>query len=203
MNNVKGQFVCLPQMPKFDSVLKYTDTLIYVTIRSFNNEVDGCFPAYETIAARAGCCRLFVISAIKRLELTGLITVERSKKMKEVNRYTFTKEYRFEQIPYDLFDAELTLNEKSMLLCLRPLFTCGMLTSIYSIRKLAELLGLTYKVVHKNIYSLIKKGYMIQGKGNRKDVRRFTDKIDWPSCYEKQSDQSNALFKNYPPLKVA
>lgn len=202
MNYVKGQFVCLPQMPKFDSLFKYTDTLIYVAIRSFNNEFDGCFPAYETIATKAGCCRSFVIDSIRRLELNGLISVERSKVKKTANRYTFVEEYRFEQIPYEIFDADLTVNEKSMLLCLRPHFIFGKLTAISTIKKLAELLGLTYKIVHKNISSLIQKGYMTQGTGRYKDVRKFTNKIDWPSCYEKQPNPSIILYKNYPPLKV-
>jgi len=192
MNYVKGQFVCLPYMPKFHSALKYTDTLVYVALRSFDNEYNGCYPAYETIAKRAGCNRLFVINAIKRLELNGLIQVKRSKKIKTVNRYTFTPEYMFEQIPYQFFDAnDLTLYEKSMLLCIRRLYRQYNLAYIGSLKTLARSVGLTYKVVHKHISSLITKGYIVKVEGRIKNKSRLTDKIDWPWDY-------NGIFKPTP-----
>ncbi|OYV33755.1 MAG: hypothetical protein B7Z81_10945, partial [Acidocella sp. 20-61-6] len=41
----------------------------------FHNSRDGrCFPSYETIAARAQCCRDTVYEAIKALELAGVLT---------------------------------------------------------------------------------------------------------------------------------
>ncbi len=41
----------------------------------FHNSRDGrCFPSYETIAARAQCCRDTVCAAIKALELAGVMT---------------------------------------------------------------------------------------------------------------------------------
>lgn len=41
----------------------------------FHNSRDGrCFPSYETIAARAQCCRDTVCAAIKALELAGILT---------------------------------------------------------------------------------------------------------------------------------
>lgn len=41
----------------------------------FHNSRDGrCFPSYETIAARAQCCRDTVYQAIKALEAAGILT---------------------------------------------------------------------------------------------------------------------------------
>jgi hypothetical protein len=41
----------------------------------FHNSRDGrCFPSYNTIAARAQCCRDTVCAAIKALELAGVLT---------------------------------------------------------------------------------------------------------------------------------
>jgi hypothetical protein len=41
----------------------------------FHNSRDGrCFPSYETIAARAQCCRDTVYEAIKALEAAGILT---------------------------------------------------------------------------------------------------------------------------------
>ncbi len=41
----------------------------------FHNSQDGrCFPSYETIAGRAGCCRDTVYEAIKALEAAGILT---------------------------------------------------------------------------------------------------------------------------------
>lgn len=184
MNYVKGQFVCLPYLPKFDSVLKYTDTLVYVALRSFDNEFNGCYPAYETIAKRAGCNRLFVRNAIRRLESAGVISVQRSKKIKTVNRYTFTPEYSFDQIPYQFFGiSDLSIYEKSMLLNLRRFLRHGPLACLYSIKELATHLGLSYKIVHKNMSSLKSKGYIANVEGRSKNKWKFTDKIGWPWDY--------------------
>jgi hypothetical protein len=53
---------------KFLAVL---DALLW----GFHNAATGrCFPAYETIAERAGCARSTVYEAIRALELAGLLT---------------------------------------------------------------------------------------------------------------------------------
>jgi CRP-like cAMP-binding protein len=182
MNYVKGQFICLPQMLFLDSLkLKYTDTLIYVAIRSFDNGIRGCYPAYETIAKRAGCSRDYVIKAIHRLEFTGFLSVIRSTKIKNVNRYSFSPiKDTFEQIPYQIFEADLSIYEKSILICLRQFFnTAGKLASRATIRFYANSLGLSYKTVHKQLTSVIAKGYVTQGTGRNKSLFKFTDKIDW------------------------
>jgi biotin operon repressor len=196
MKYVKGQFVCLPQFLKLDTLkLKYTDALIYVALRSFNNKKNGCYPAYETIAKKANCSRDFVIKSINRLRQSGLIVVVKSKKIKEVNRYSFKEGHVFEQIPYEIFDIDLSLYEKSMLLCLRQFFTIGKLRCLYSIKELANLLGISYKTVHRQMDSLIKKGYITQGTGVRKDLRIFSDKINWIWDYGHQFATPLALGK--------
>jgi DNA-binding MarR family transcriptional regulator len=200
MNYVAGQFVVFPFMADY-KVIKYTDTLIYVAIRSFDGDRKGCFPRYEAIAARAHCSRGYVIDAIRRLECSGWLQVERSTKAHNSNRYTFTDSYRFEQIPYAfLFEKGLTMNEKGMLLCLRPHFIIGPGRCIYSIKQLSEMLGLSYKVVHKNIKALVTKGYIEEiAYKHSKNIRRFTDKIPWIFNYSATSP----VVTKYPPLKVS
>jgi Mn-dependent DtxR family transcriptional regulator len=201
MKYVKGQFVCLPRMLELNALkLKYTDTLIYCALRSFDNKYNGCYPAYETIAKRAGCSRDFVIKSIRRLKSAELISVNKSKKIKVVNRYSFSESYVFEQIPYQIFDEDaLTLYEKSMLLCLRQFFIIGKLRCLYTLKSMAEMLGISYKIVHQQVASLIKKGYITQDAGVKKNLRVFTDKIDWNWDYENVFGPPQELKK----LKVA
>lgn len=50
-------------------------TVLEALLWGFHNGPTGrCFPAYETIADRAGCCRATVYSAISALEAVGLLT---------------------------------------------------------------------------------------------------------------------------------
>ena len=52
-----------------------TDAKVLLTIRSFVDEQTGrCFPSYEAIAKRAGCSRISVARAIKKLENEGFLT---------------------------------------------------------------------------------------------------------------------------------
>jgi DNA-binding MarR family transcriptional regulator len=183
MNYVTGQFVCLPRIFELNSSIKYTDLVVYIAVRSFNNPRNDCYPAYETIAERAGCGRSYVINAIKRLELANLLKVTRSKKIKVVNRYKFPAKIDFEQIPYQLFDADLTLNEKAMLLWLRQHVKC-VLSIPFKLKKLATLMKISYKIVYQQTTSLMKKGYVDKNyhKKNFKDYT-LTDKLQWKSDY--------------------
>jgi len=197
MKYVEGQFVCLPQLLNLNELnVKYTDILVYVALRSFDGS-EGCFPSYESIAERAKCSRSFVVQAVKRLEAAKLITVQRSKKKfniekTPVNKYEFTEYYMFERIPYSFFDLELNLHDKAMLLNLRQFFQMGAITPFYKIKDLANKLGLSYKVIHQRVKSLISKGYMahVERKPNR-DITyyryEFTDKFKWIYGYQRGS----------------
>lgn len=184
MKYVIGQFICLPRVFDLKSPLKYTDLIVYIAIRSFNNKDNNCFPSYETIAEKAGCGRSYTIQAIKRLESSGLIEVIRSAKIKVVNRYKFVKCYDFERIPYQIFEEDLTLNEKSMLLWLRQWVRMPNLIIPYKIKKLSKLLKISYKIVHQQVSALIKKGYIKKYYHEQKQFGIcLTDKISWTSDY--------------------
>lgn len=205
-------FVAIPNFLQLDkSKIQYLDTLIYTSLKSFDNVADGdCFPRHETIAERAGMSKRFVVDSIKRLEAAGLITVKRSDKKKVANRYYFKEHKHFEQIPYDFFDAtDLTPNEKALLICLRQFFIHGLLTCIDKFSVLVHWLGLSYATVKPLYNSLVEKGYIqekfkIYRNGNSTLViKRLTDKISW----HKMSCITLTLAKfnkpEQPKLKVA
>lgn len=191
MNDAQVQWVALPQFLFLDKGnLKYQDSLIYLSIRSFmNNDTQDCFPSYKTIGARAGVSEDFVIDSVKRLKTSGLIDVYKSKSATDKNnpnRYTFEKFYSFEQIPFPFFeDQALSYTEKAMLLCIRQFFVHGLFTTFYTIGEIAECLGISYRKVHAQIQALIKKGYVTKKtyklSGGRVCCRGFalTNKIAW------------------------
>jgi predicted transcriptional regulator len=198
MNYVKGQFVALPYVEKLNELkIKYTDLLIYISIRSFDGN-EGCFPSYESIAKRARGCRTYAIKAVKRLEDTKLITVEHSKQKDVSNRYKFAKSKRFEQITYQIFNVDLTMYEKSMLLCLRQLVnTTGSGKTHQTVNQISDFLGLSYRQVYKPLMSLIKKGFVEQGRDKLGKFIAFTDKISWNMDYSKKQ------LNLFPKLKVS
>lgn len=204
MNHVNGQFIILPYPFDFkgNSLLKYPDILIYISIRSFNNEFDGCFPSYESIAKRAGCSRDYVIKAVKRLEKAGMISVKRSRKRDESNRYTFpTKIYQHERIPYHIFDADLSMTEKSMLLCVRQFINKQVVAGMWQkLSQVSDSLGLSYRQVYKPFKSLIRKGY-IEKRVEKHGVRYyFTDKIPW--IYDYRRKPSDEIIYSGMKIKI-
>jgi len=195
MEYIDGQFVCLPHVKKLtEKQLKYTDILVYVAIRSFD-KLDGCFPMYETIAKRAKCSRSYVIGAVRRLKQAQLITVQPSAKRSEqckspVNRYRFTDFYLYEQIHYSIFDADLNLNDKAMILNLRQFFAFEFIKYPHTLKSLAKELGLTYKVLNQRVNSLIARGYIQRVTFRHKKRKpqkkyKFTDKMEWNWDYSK------------------
>jgi DNA-binding MarR family transcriptional regulator len=180
------QFVVIPNFYLLDkSKIQYLDILIYTALKSFDNASKGCFPMHETIANLAGMSKRFVIGSIKRLEAAGLITVQRSLKKKNKNHYHFNKLERFEQIPYDVFEASsLTPNEKAMLICLRQFFIHGVLTCVDDVPFFARWLGLSYNTVKPMYNSLVDKGYIKEEFRFYRNqcsytYKRLTDKLSW------------------------
>lgn len=171
--------------------VKYLDALTYATIRSFwNTDTGYAYPPYEKIMERSGIGRTFLSQSIKRLENADLLTITHSDRAGTCNRYHFGKLPRFERIPYELFEVEdLTIYEKALLLCLRQFFNEGLLQCNHSITAFADLLGVSYRQVHRHLRSLISKGYIqeraIIYKHGTKAANRFylSDKLNWKYDY--------------------
>jgi hypothetical protein len=206
MNDANVRFIALPFLVKLNELgIKYQDVLIYITIRSFFNPLEGyCYPAYETIAKRAGVSKDLVESSVRRLEKAGLFKIERSTKKHTCNRYYLEIELDyFEKIPYQIFDAtDLSYTEKAMLICLRQFFHGqAELRSIDSIKKYSALLGLSYKQVHKQYKSLIHKGYIAENVHFKKhwskayNYSALTDKINWIYDYGLEEPVSTHVLK--------
>jgi DNA-binding MarR family transcriptional regulator len=174
MNVHMGQFVLVPGLLNLkDKDLQYLDTLVYASLRSFNNAANGdCFPTHETIAGRAGLSKRFVINSIRRLETAGLVKVERSTKVKVSNQYYFDlpgTQLSMARIPFELFYIlNLTPYEKAMLICIRQFFEHGFLKCMYNVKKLANYLGLTYRIVSKQYHQLVAKHYITELRVNFK-----------------------------------
>ncbi len=181
--------MALPRLTNLKKLkIKYTDILTYVSLRSFDGD-EGCFPSYESIASRAGCSRDFVIKSLKRLEKGGVVAIKRPRKRVvrnrlPVNRYEFTRSFNFDPIPYSFFENELSLNDKSMLLILRQFFYNLNMRLGYQITRISSELGVSYKVIHQRIESLVKLGYIKKLKVDRRRGSfqckyQYTDRIDW------------------------
>lgn len=185
------RFVAMPYFLNLNQQnIKYIDALTYVTIRSFHNSTTGlCYPAYETIADKAGTSRSFIISSVKRLEKAGFLNITHSTKKHTCNQYHFDKEPHFERIPYELFDADLSANQKAMLLCLRQFFNEGPLSSTKTITDFAKLLGVSYKTIYSQFVVLVAKGFIneihkvFKSKVNGRKWLKLTNKIDWEYEY--------------------
>jgi len=189
MNYVSGQFVALPRITNLNTLkLKYTDILTYTALRSFDGD-EGCFPSYESISARANCSRDFIITSIKRLERSGLISVKRTRKRLvrdrlPVNEYRFKHFDLFDPIPYDIFEATLTLHDKAMLLSLRQFFYDVKIRPLYSLARIAKELKLSTKVVQQRFRSLIELGYIVKLKVPRRNLRfsykyELSSQVNW------------------------
>ena len=135
-----------------------------MTLRSFlNSDNKKCFPSHETLGEKAGMSKTYVIKSIGRLESAGLIKVERSRILRVSNKYFFAKVDSPSKIPFDFFEVEdLTANQKGMLLCLRQFFQCLSLSHLSDIKRLANVLGLTYQQVYKQYMPLVSKGFIIE-----------------------------------------
>ena len=182
--------------------LKYTDALIYCTIRSYMNDMAYCYPSYEKIAERSGTSRSFVINSIKRLEESKHLIIQRSNVNHTCNRYYFDKKLqRFERVPFDLLNTDLSLYEKSMMLCVRQFFNEGLLQSTWTINKMAIALGLSYRTVHAQINNLMDKKYISEKEYTSNKYKSsfkyyfITNKIDWVYKFDTRGIENNDLIK--------
>lgn len=190
----KGRFIAMPIFAQLKRRnLKYIDALTYVTIRSFNNsENNSCYPSYETIAKKAGMCRTSIIASVKRLENAGLLKIQRSTRKHICNQYDFSEKLGyFDRVPCEIFDCDLTAHQKAMLLCLRSICLQGLLQMTFPIKKISELLEVSYRTVHAQLKPLVTKGYITEkhisyGGKNKGDIWLYlSEKLDWKYDYTK------------------
>lgn len=189
MNYIDGQFVALPRITKLNKLkLQYKDTLTYIALRSFNGS-EGCFPSYEAIATKAKCSRNFIMASLKRLEQSGLINVNRFKRrlVKDrlpVNEYTFKRFDSFDPIPYEIFDTDLDLHDKAMLLSIIQFFYNSKMKPLYNTIMIAKELQLSTRIVQQRFRSLIELGFIMKLNIPR-SRRRFgckyelSSKVNW------------------------
>jgi len=183
MSTINNRFILLPdEFCTPDNGLRHSDSLIYLSIRSFRNtSTSHCFPSLNVIAERSGVSKQTVLSSIERLTKAGLLEVEKADRLKASNKYHFKDSKSFLQIPFEVFELQdLSLNEKSILVCLRKCFDSQSLQSfITQISDISLFLGLTYKQVYNPIKALIAKGYISRSKIGRVDVLELTEKVNW------------------------
>jgi len=204
MTKKKRAFIIMPMFFDIPSKnLKYQDVLTYITIKSFDNKYQGCFPAYETIAERSGMCRDFVIKSINRLEKAGYISIYKRKGYQPNTKKSYPNHYQFLDdgytycIPYDVFKTnDLTSCEIAMLLLFRQ-FCVSVDEISNSINEISNYLGLTEATINKQFYSLVKKGYIDKSQIKRKRLK--LTKINWDfTAYLNKDEEVDA-----PLLMVA
>ncbi|WP_026896790.1 helix-turn-helix domain-containing protein [Daejeonella oryzae] len=201
----RGRYVLIPHVNNLKKQgLEYKDILTYVTIRSFKNSDNKlCFPSHETIGKKAGMSKTYVINSIGRLESAGLVTVERSRKLKVSNKYYFAEVASPCKIPLEFFEVEdLTANQKGMLLCLRQFFQCTSLSHGSDTKRLANVLGLSYQQVYKQYVALVSKGFIIETVKSLRPIcdKTYTvrslnqDRINWNFNVEEKPSPTLHLF---------
>jgi hypothetical protein len=221
-------YVDLPNFYKLtDQNLEYKDVLVYTALKWFNNDLDSlCFPRHDTVGKLAGVSKNFVIASIKRLEVSGVISVKRDSQKHKSNHYYFPKAIhkwqgkslrgKEDKVHKDFFKntVDLTANERAMLLCLRMFFRdlqaeCHIPNPI---AHFAEWLGLTKDQVRKQFAGLIRKDYVTEQFAFRKKCDKarsyytLTNRVDWDFReYEwKVVPMGFNIYKpKFGPLKVA
>ncbi|MCX3266465.1 helix-turn-helix domain-containing protein [Pedobacter agri] len=189
MNYVAGQFVALPRITKLNELkIRYVDILTYTALKSFNGE-EGCFPSYESIAERATCSRNFIVASIKRLERSGLINIRKNRKRVvrdrlPVNEYTFKRYDTFNAIPYEIFDIDINLYDKAMLLVIQQFFYEGTIRPFYTLNRIASELGVSTKIVYQRFQSLVDLGYVTKTKQSKRrwsygDKYTLSNEVKW------------------------
>ncbi|UEG53429.1 helix-turn-helix domain-containing protein [Mucilaginibacter daejeonensis] len=195
--------MALPNFLKLtDQGLQYLDISVYTAFKWHDNPDQDCFPMHETVGKMAGLSKRFVIESVKRLEASGVITVDRSEVKRVSNLYYFAKPHRntiLDKIPKDFFEltSDLTKNERAMLLCLRQFFNHLPYECHESkpCEYFGEWLGISKDTVRKQFSALIAKGYIAERFNIRKCGQKartyymLTDKIDWNyEEYEKKEE---------------
>lgn len=201
MTKKKRAFI---KMPMFFDIptknLKYRDILTYITVKSFDNKYEDCYPSYETIEEYSGMCRDFVIKSIERLQKAGYISIFRRKGFQPSttksypNHYYFNDDGYFYAIPYDIFKIDdLTSCEKAMLLLFRQ-FCISVDEISNSIEEMSDYLGLTEATIKKQFYSLVKKGYIDKSQIKRKRLKLTRINWDFREYLVKDEDESMPLL---------
>jgi Fic family protein len=206
MGSFNKRFVALPMQLFLNEYgltkqIHYKDILTYITLRSYyNTETKLCYPSYETLQARSGMGRTFIIQSVKRLHRLGVIDIQEPDSKYKSNRYTFEEFDLFEKIPYEVFDAELSSTDKSMLLLLRFFFNglrCWM-----TISEICSHLNLRYSQVYPRFKALKEKGFIAERKiGPMGPITElaFTDKINWRYDYNSKHEDRRKVMN----LKVS
>lgn len=169
--------------------LHYLDILTYVAIKSFKNSTDElCYPSYETIAEIMGASKGHVMNSVNRLnKSTFLYAYKFPRNSRKSNHYSFPKFALNDKIPREIFNLDLTLHEKAMILVLRQ-FCVGLPTSIFAnIKTIANHIGVTYKTIYTQVNSLIEKGSVIKKChkiDKRWDTLELSDQMDWWFIYD-------------------
>jgi len=140
-----------------------------------------------------GASKSFVMDSVKRLIRSGYIRKHKVAYLS--NQYYFTPFDITDRIPPEILDLDLSIYEKAMLLVLRQ-FCIGLPHRTFSpIKDIASEIGLSYKTVHKQITSLIEKGYVIERRmkfTDKKDGFDISPKIDWWFEYNRPSSGYNS-----------
>lgn len=193
MNNFSNRYIILPDLSYLaQKNLKYLDALTYITIRSYDSTEKGyAYPTLEQIAKTAGLGRTFVANSIKRLEKAGLFTIIHSRRKGSANRYySSDKVNHYERVPYEILNAsDLTKYEKALLICLRPFFNSGFLSTSMDLNDFSKYLELSYNQIYGRFNGLVDKGYIVKKlsrikvKGKAVITLSLSDKINWKFEY--------------------
>jgi len=181
------QFVTIPYITsQLLEEIHYKDVLIYAVLKSFkNNETDLCCPSNEVVAKIANVGRNFVRQSLIRLEEAKLIFIDRSEKIKVVHHYHFARLNLYNRIPVGVLKANLTANQKAILICLAQFFFGEGIRIPRNIKDKANRLGMSYKMLYSQYIPLVEQGFIIETvrhykfSDQSKIYHELSDKFEW------------------------
>lgn len=99
------QFFILPQKMTEASDLKPKDVLVYLYLKSYDNEQHECFPSLATLSKRSGAAINTIKEAINSLVENGYITIVKKGRS---NYYYFNKILKFDKFSPEFLDNPIT-----------------------------------------------------------------------------------------------
>lgn len=144
--------------------LKEMDIYIYCAIKRFHNsKTNECYPCMDVIAKEASVSKETVRNSVQKLSKSGIIKVTKHPVYKS-NQYTFLKDIRYEMFFYDFLyrKDDLTKHEKAFLIMMRQYMYGDTESCFFTMKEIAERIGLSYSTVRKRISSLKDKGYITE-----------------------------------------
>jgi len=164
MENEKEQFVTVPNSLVECENISPKSLVIYCALKRYmNKDTKECYPKISTIAQDVGCGKDAILKALKELEDSGFISIQKRKGQSNV--YKFSEHKNFEPFSYDFLDnPNIKLREKAYLVAQQKnMFVkeqTGIGITAMSTKEIASVIHMSVPTVLSCENKLIQQGYL-------------------------------------------